>query len=183
MLVDLGPGQPELLAQAAALLVARMPEAWPTLDHGHRELRELLDPARIVRAYVRGRQVLGFVGARERYPGHVWEIFPLVVQASSERCGIGRTLVASIEATVAGWGIHSMFVASDDELQHTNLAGRDLYPEVLGHLATLAAVADHPVGFYQRLGYSVIGIMPDASGFGRHDIYLGKRLLSPAATG
>lgn len=177
MIVDLTPGRPELLEQAAELLTARMPEGWPTLADAREHLRELLDPARIVRGYLRGRQLIGWVGGLERYAGHVWELHPLVVRVDHERRGVGRALVEDLEARVRDLGIHTMFVGSDDELGQTSLAGVDLYPDVIAHLSRLENLGGHPVGFYQRLGYSVIGVMPDANGFGRPDIYLSKRLI------
>lgn len=177
MIVDLGPGQPDLLEQAAALLVARMPEGWPTMEDAREHMHELQDLAHLLRGHVHGRQLLGWVGGQERYPGHVWELHPLVVRADHERRGIGRELVLDLEAHVRDLGIHTMFVGSDDELGLTSLAGVDLYPDVIAHLARLENLRDHPVGFYQRLGYSVVGVMPDANGFGRPDIYLSKRLV------
>ena len=178
MIVDLTPGQPELLEQAAALLHERMPEGWPTLELAREHLREMLDPARIVRAFVRGRQLLGWVGGLEHYPGHVWELHPLVVRADHERRGVGRALVEDLEDRVRGLGIRTMFVGSDDELGLTSLAGIDLYPDVIAHLSRLENLNNHPIGFYQRLGYHVIGVMPDANGFGRPDIHLSKRLMT-----
>ena len=61
MIVDLTPAQPELLEQAAALLHARLTEGWPTLAAAREHVREMLDPARVVRGFVRGRQLLGWV--------------------------------------------------------------------------------------------------------------------------
>ena len=90
-----------------------------------------------------------------------------------------RSLVRDLEDRVRALGIHTMFVGSDDELGQTSLAGVDLYPDVIGHLARLQNLRDHPLGFYQRLGYSVIRVMPDANGFGQHDIYLARRLVPP----
>ena len=69
MIVDLTPGRPELLEQAAELLTVRMPEGWPTLADAREHLREMLDPARVVRGFVRGRQLLGWIGGLERYAG------------------------------------------------------------------------------------------------------------------
>lgn len=179
MIVDLDPGRAELLEQAAALLVARMPEGWPTLELARDHIRELLDPAHIVRAYIRGRQLLGWIGGQERYTGHVWELHPLVVRADHERRGIGRALVEDLEQRVRDLGIHTMFVGSDDETGQTSLAGVDLYPDVIAHLVHLRDHGGHPLSFYQRLGYSIIGVMPDANGFGKPDIYLAKRLTAP----
>ena len=179
MIVDLTPGQPDLLEQAAALLVARMPEGWPTLEDAREYVRDMLDAARIARAFVRGRQLLGWVGGLERYTDHVWELHPLVVRADHERRGVGRALVLDLEQRVRELGIHTMFVGSDDETGLTSLAGVDLYPDVVAHLARLRDLGGHPFGFYQRLGYSVIGVVPDANGFGKPDIYLAKRLIPP----
>jgi len=179
VIVDLDPGKPELLEQAAALLLDRMPEGWPTLELAREHVREMLDPARIARAFVRGRQLLGWVGGLERYTDHVWELHPLVVRADHERRGVGRALVLDLEQRVRELGIHTMFVGSDDETGLTSLAGVDLYPDVVAHLARLRDLGGHPFGFYQRLGYSVIGVVPDANGFGKPDIYLAKRLAPP----
>lgn len=177
MIVDLEPGRPELLEQAAAILVDRLPEGWPTLELAREHIRELLDPARILRGFVRGRQLLGWIGGQEHYINHSWELHPLVVHAGHERRGIGRALVDDLEQRVRELGIHTMFVGSDDETGLTSLAGVDLYPDVLAHLTRLRDHGGHPFSFYQRLGYSVIGAMPDANGFGKPDIYLAKRLI------
>lgn len=177
-LVDLAPDRPALLEQAAALLHARMPEGWPDLESARDEVWEMLDPARLARAYVRDDGLLlGWAGAHERYTDHVWEIHPLCVREDSERRGVGRALVRDLEDRVRGLGIHTLSVSSDDELGLTSLAGVDLYPDVIGHLARLQNLRGHPIGFYQRLGYAVIGVMPDANGFGQPDIYLAKRLI------
>jgi len=34
----------------------------------------------------------------------------------------------------------------------------------------------HQSGFYLKLGYKLIGVMPDANGRGKPDLYFGKRL-------
>jgi aminoglycoside 6'-N-acetyltransferase I len=177
--VDLTPARPELLEQAAILLHDRLPEGWPTVADARAHLRELGDPAHLLRGVVRGGRLLGWLGAQERYPGHVWELHPLVVARDHERRGLGRALVDDLERHVREMGIHTMFVGTDDELAQTSLGGVDLYPDVLAHLARLANLRDHPVGFWQRVGYRVVGVMPDANGFGKPDIYLSKRLLSP----
>ncbi len=179
MIVDLSPDKPALLEQAAELLVDRMPEGWPTMAEAREHVREMLDPARIARGYVRGPRLLGWVGGLEHYPDHIWELHPLVVHREHERRGVGRTLVADLEDRVRDLGIHTMFVGTDDELGQTNLGGVDLYPDVLARLTALVNLRDHPVGFYQRLGYSIIGVMPDANGFGKPDILLARRLIDP----
>jgi aminoglycoside 6'-N-acetyltransferase I len=58
----------------------------------------------------------------------------------------------------------------------TSLAGVDLYPDPLSHLRELIDRKGHPFGFYVRCGFSVIGVVPDANGFGKPDILLAKRL-------
>lgn len=45
------------------------------------------------------------------------------------------------------------------------------------HIRELRGVGrSHPFLFYRKLGYVVTGVMPDANGRGRPDIYMSKRL-------
>jgi aminoglycoside 6'-N-acetyltransferase I len=34
----------------------------------------------------------------------------------------------------------------------------------------------HPYEFYQKMGFAIVGVMPDANGIGKPDIYMAKRL-------
>jgi aminoglycoside 6'-N-acetyltransferase I len=47
---------------------------------------------------------------------------------------------------------------------------------VLGWAARISDVGGHPFAFYQKLGYEVVGVIPDANGFGKPDILMAKRI-------
>jgi aminoglycoside 6'-N-acetyltransferase I len=47
---------------------------------------------------------------------------------------------------------------------------------VLGHARRIRNLRRHPYGFYQKLGYVVVGVLPDANGRGRPDIFMAKRV-------
>jgi aminoglycoside 6'-N-acetyltransferase I len=38
---------------------------------------------------------------------------------------------------------------------------------------------NHPFTFYERLGYHIVGVIPDANGIGKPDILMAKRLRQP----
>ena len=46
---------------------------------------------------------------------------------------------------------------------------------MLSHAANLS-VFDHAAGFYRRMGFEVVGLIPDASGPGKPDILMAKRV-------
>jgi aminoglycoside 6'-N-acetyltransferase I len=46
---------------------------------------------------------------------------------------------------------------------------------VLSH-ARRFRVFDHPAGFYLRMGFKVVGLIPDANGPGKPDILMAKRV-------
>ena len=59
----------------------------------------------------------------------------------------------------------------------------DIYPDVLGSLQRIRNVRDHPFPFYQKLGFVVVGAIPDANGFGKPDILMAKRVGSARPQG
>ena len=96
--------------------------------------------------------------------------------------GVGRALVAALEARAATEGFLTIHLGTDDEVGGTNLFGRDLFPDVLGKLAAIAPTErGHAFFFYLSLGYEPIGLLPDAIGPGSPDIYMAKPVAAPAA--
>ncbi|HUI81742.1 MAG TPA: GNAT family N-acetyltransferase [Bryobacteraceae bacterium] len=93
------------------------------------------------------------------------------------RQGIGRALVAAFEAEARSRGALSAFVATDDNTGMTSLTGVDLYSDLTRHLVEIRDLGrGHPFGFYLRVGYVITGVLPDANGPGRPDIFMAKRL-------
>ena len=80
------------------------------------------------------------------------------------------------EALVRKRGGLTIWVGTDDEDNMTTLAGVDLYPNVLEHLAQIRNLRCHPYKFYQKLGFVITGVMPDANGRGKPDIFFAKRV-------
>ena len=72
-------------------------------------------------------------------------------------------------------GALTLTLGTDDDGGQTSVAGVDLYDDVPRHIAELHDLGSrHPFLFYRLLGYVVTGIMPDANGPGRPDIYMSK---------
>lgn len=178
---DLDPGHEEAVRQTATLLVqgfkANWPDAWPDMDAALEEVRESFGEGRISRVAVDedGTTVLGWIGGIPSYEGKVWELHPLVVREDLQRRGIGRTLVTDLEERIRERGGLTLWLGTDDESCMTTLSGVDLYPNVLEHLANIQDLRGHPYTFYKRLGFSIVGAMPDANGAGKPDIYMAKR--------
>ena len=164
---------------AAALLVEgfaeRWPRAWPDLDAARLTVREELAKGGICRAAVdQDGNVLGWAAAEPLYGGNVWELNVIVVQPMRQRRGIGRALLEDMEAPVAQRGGLTIWLGSGDEDNMTSLAGVDLYPDPLAHLARIANLKGHPYDFYRKTGFAIAGALPDANGLGKPDIFLAK---------
>jgi aminoglycoside 6'-N-acetyltransferase I len=179
-MIDLLPDDEGAVHQAAILLVEGFKEhtpAWPDMDAAIEEVRESFGPDRISRVAVDERgTILGWIGGCPHYEGHVWELHPLVVHPDHQRQGIGRALVADLEELVRARGGLTLWLGTDDEDNRTSLSGVDLYPNPLTHLAQIANLRNHPYEFYQKVGFVIVGVMPDANGPGKPDIYMAKRV-------
>lgn len=172
----------QFIQQMAALLFEAFkdhwPDAWPTMESAIKEVFESFAEHRISRIAVdEDGTVLGWIGAIESYGGRVWELHPLAVSPRAQGCGIGRALVEDLETQVAARGGLTLWLGSDDEAGMTSLGGVDLYPNPLDHLARIQNLRRHPCEFYQKLGFAIVGVMPDANGFGKPDIFLAKRVV------
>jgi len=172
---------PERMRAIAEILVDAFRDtgspAWPTIEDATAEVMESLEPGRISRIAIdAGDAAVGWIGGIPEYEGSVWELHPLVVRRDRQRHGVGRLLVADFENEVAKRGGHTILVGTDDENCRTTLGGVDLYPDVLEKLRAIENRASHPFEFYRKLGYEVVGVIPDANGFGKPDILMAKRI-------
>lgn len=55
----------------------------------------------------------------------------------------------------------------------------DLYQNLWEQIANIRNFKRHPYEFYQKLGYVIVGVMPDANGTGKPDIIMAKRVARP----
>ena len=177
--MDLNPRDHAARQQAAALLVAgfaeHWPRAWPDLDAALRTVEESLDEERICRvALDDSSALLGWTAAEPLYGGNVWELNVIVVWPNRQRDGIGRALIQDMEERVRERGGLTIWLGSDDEDDMTSLAGVDLFPAPLVHLAAIRNYKGHPYEFYRKVGFSIAGVLPDANGLGKPDIFLAK---------
>ena len=141
------------------------------------EVRESLARERISRVALEDGAVVGWIGGLKlSYPGGVWELHPLAVRRDRQRHGIGTSLVGDLEERVRERGGKVVYLGTDDERGQTSIAGIDLFPDPLQLAANIRNLRGHPYEFYQKQGYTIVGVLPDANGFGRPDIFMAKRM-------
>ena len=169
------------IEQSAQLLMdafgEHWPDAWPTLKEALKEVQEMLESERICRVAVDEKgNVLGIIGGIPGYDGNVWELHPLAVQPSLQGQGIGRALVEDFEEQVRLRGGLTITLGSDDEDSMTSLSNSDLYENLWEKIRNIRNIKNHPYEFYQKMGYVITGVVPDANGRGKPDILMAKRV-------
>lgn len=165
--------------QAATLLVEgfaeHWPLTWPDIASARLTVEESLLPDRICRAAIAENDLLlGWAATEPMYGGNVWEINVLVVRPDRQRQGIGSALLVDMEHEVAQRGGLTIWLGSDDEDNMTSLAAIDLFPDPLEHLNRIVNFKGHPYEFYRKVGFAIVGVLPDANGLGKPDIFLAK---------
>ena len=180
---DLLPENEDAVRQAATLLFEvskeHHPNAWPTMKAAMEEVKETFGENRISRVAVDSDGlVLGWIGGSgaERSQEYAWELHPLVVRPEWQGRGWGGVLVADLEDKVRQRGGCVIWLGADDENNQTTLGGVDLYPNILERLANIQNLNRHPYEFYLKVGFSIVGALPDANGPGKPDIFMAKRV-------
>jgi aminoglycoside 6'-N-acetyltransferase I len=151
------------------------PEAWPSIESARAEVEAAMVADKICLVALDPEPV-GWIGGISTYDGWVFELHPMVVRSDRRRSGIGRALVGALERAVADRGGRTITLGTDDVMSLTSLGGVELYPDPLAHLAAIEDRGGHPFAFYRQCGFVVTGVLPDANGFGKPDIFMSKRV-------
>lgn len=177
---DLNPTDQSHARPMAELLVAGFAHegelGWTNLASALEEVEEFREAGRIIRGAFEGPALLGWIGGISGYHGHTWELHPLVVHPNAQGRGIGRALVADFENQVRQRGGTTIHLGTDDVTNRTSLGGADLYENLWEHIRMIRNLEGHPYEFYQKCGYVITGVIPDASGPGKPDIFMCKRV-------
>lgn len=179
-IVDLAP-RPDLCEGVARLLVEgfrQRTDAYARIETARKEVAQSLAPDRISRVALDGESPIGWIGGLVlgAYDGRVWELHPLVVDPAWRGQGVGRALVEDLERLVAERGALTLYLGTDDERSETTLADANLYDDLPEKLRTIRNLKGHPYEFYAKLGFRIVGVLPDADGRGKPDIYMAKRI-------
>lgn len=170
-----GADRVSALARVLFAAMRAFPESYASLEDAEREVRAFNAEDRTLCAARVGGEVAGWGGLIAHTP-HAWELHPLCVDPAHQGSGIGRALVHELERRAAARGAITLWLGTEDEVGATNLFGEDLFPDVIARLWELELRRGHAIGFYRSLGFVVTGVIPDASGRGKHDFIMSKRL-------
>jgi aminoglycoside 6'-N-acetyltransferase I len=184
-IADLRADDAQAIEQVAAILVAAFadhwPAAWPNLAAARVTVLESFGAERVSRvALDEHGAAAGWIGGSAQYHGHVWELHPLAVHPAWQGRGVGRALVADFEAQVRARGGLTIWLGTDDEDNLTSLSGVNLFPDVLDHAERIQNLRHHPFEFYQKVGFVIVGVLPDANGPGKPDIFMAKSVRRQA---
>lgn len=168
----------EYLYQAAELLAKAFPHAYGNYEgEAMEELQDILADDGFLMMAIEAGEVRGFAGAIPQYGVTGWELHPLVVKKAEHQRGIGRQLVAALEAEIVRRGGIMVYLGTDDEFFATSLSQGDLFENTFEKIQHIRNLKGHPFEFYQKVGYQIVGVLPDANGLGKPDIFMAKRLI------
>ena len=176
-IIDLTYEENGYIQQAAELLLDCFEHCWNSLEEAIEEVKDSLGSERISRVAIDDRgNLIGWIGGIMKYDGNVWEMHPLVVDKNFQRKGIGRLLVEDFESRVREKGGQTVLLGTDDENYSTTIGGVDIYPDIYEKIKEIKNIGNHPFEFYQKIGYTIVGVIPEANGYGKPDILMAKRV-------
>jgi aminoglycoside 6'-N-acetyltransferase I len=107
-----------------------------------------------------------------------WELHPLVIDKQYQNKGIGKLLLKRIEEKAKEKDIIGILLGTDDEMNRTSLSQHEITESnIFDEILNITNLKRHPYEFYQKCGYTIIGIIPNANGLNKPDIWMWKNLL------
>ena len=81
-------------------------------------------------------------------------------------------MVQHLEKYVKKQGCITLYLGSDDEDNQTSLSNKNLYLNTYTQIEQIKNLKNHPYEFYIKCGFKIVGVLPDANGPGKPDIFL-----------
>ena len=139
---------------------------------------ELINKSFISLGYIENNILIGYTGLLEMYSNITCELHPLIIKSGYRNMGIGSKLLNEIESEAKSKNVLNIMLGSDDEDFRTNLHQFDFNNTDMSYiLNNIKNINNHPYEFYQKNGYEIAGIFPDANGIGKPYIWLWKQLV------
>ncbi len=181
MFIDLANSSDDIKKKAARILFDASKSvtntSWQTVESAEREVSDCCNAEYLSIGYIAHDELAGWVGLRPMYGTITWELHPIMVKPELQKQGIGTKLLNEIERMAKEKNILNIILGTDDEFGKTSLSKIDLYnSDIFDEIDKIQNLSDHPFGFYQKNGYKIIGVIPDANGLNKPDILMGKRL-------
>jgi len=171
----------EMIQSAAKILFTVFqeinPPSWPTYESALEEVNECLENGRICLGLFVDEKLIGWAGLREQYE-KTWELHPIVIAQEYQGQGWGKILLKALEKRGVQKGVEGIVLGTDDEtfrtsLSQTELSGDNLFSEI----QNIKNLNHHPYEFYRTCGYNIVGVIPNANGKNKPDIWMWKSLL------
>lgn len=179
-IVDLTPEDTQLIQQTAQVAYEAsqsISKIWlPSVEAALEEVYESLEREGISQVLLDGNRVAAWIGASLQFSGRVVEIHPLIVARAYQGKGLGRQMVNHVEAWARQQGAFTLWIGTSDKTHATSLSGVNLYENPGIAISSFHQVAPHPCGFWLRLGFRIVGVLPDAEGFGKPSIMMAQPL-------
>ena len=161
-----------------AMLHKAFPDHYPK-NVAKEEIIRLLKGDNMLYVAVENETVIGFVGtSKARRYISAFQLDLMVIKPERRGEGIGTKLLDIVEHRLRDKGVVTLFIGTDDEGYKTSLTGTNIYEDTFEKIESISSTS-HPYQFYQKQGYQIVGVIPDAFGIGNHDIVVAKRLYEP----
>jgi aminoglycoside 6'-N-acetyltransferase I len=138
------------------------------------EVGECIKGANICIGIKLENKLIGWAGLRPMYE-KTWELHPMVIKKEFQGKKYGKILLNEIEIMAYKNGIIGIVAGSDDETNSTSLSEKEINCEnIFEEIKNIKNYKNHPFEFYKKCGYIIIGIIPNANGQNKPDIWLWK---------